>query len=347
MVQDTLHREAGAVFEDASEMPAHYGDVLSEYQAVTTGVGVRDCSDRGKVCLTGKDRTRFLHGMVTNTVTGLDEWQGNHSAITTAQGQTLLDLWVQNLSDQLWLETEAGYQTPLFEALDKYLIADDVTMADETRNWSIFSVVGPQADRLMNDLGISGDDLAVHQTMQTQWNGHNVFVTKRNDWHLGGYDVRVGADDAPATWTALVSGGATPFGTAVRDLLDVENGVARSGFEIDERVTPLEVGLADAVDFNKGCYIGQEVIAKMHFRGKPRRYLVGILLEGDGGVESGLDVVVDGKSVGRVTRSVRSVAANGIMALGVIRRGMHEPGQGVHIGDVSGQIVALPYVKKN
>ena len=341
-----LQAKAGAVMgEQGLAVPLHYGDSALEYQAVKIRVGLVDRSGRGKLRLTGKDRTRFLHGMVTNTVQGLTEWAGNHAALTTVQGQTLLDLWVHHLGDYLWLETEFGYQARLFETLDRYLIADDVVMTDETRDWVILGVVGALVKRCVkNVLGLEVGDLAEHHTMMGQWKDKPVWVTRRSFLGVEGFDVRVSSEGGADLWQAFVDAGATPVGTQAQEVLRVEAGIPLCGVEIDEAGAPLEIGLEDTVDFNKGCYIGQEVIAKMHFRGKPRRYLVGVRFECKALIAPDSDVLVDDKSVGRITSCVYSPALEGVIALAIVKRGMHDVGQKVWVGEREGVIVSLPFV---
>lgn len=342
-----LQIKAGAVFNeiDGHEVPIHYGDSALEYQAVKMGVGIVDYSGRGKLRLTGKDRTRFLHGMITNTVEGLAEGAGNHAAITTVLGQTLLDLWVHNLGEYLWLETEQGFQTKLCEALNRYLIADDVVIADETDDWVILGIVGAAATETVNMvLGLVVAALPEHHTITGVWSNTPIWVTRRSFLGVDGFGVRVSASEGSQLWQALIDAGSTPVGRQAQEVVRVEAGIPRCGVEIDESVAPLEAGMPDTVDFNKGCYIGQEVIAKMHFRGKPRRYLVGLAVEGEQVLASGTEVFVEDKAVGRMTSCVYSPALNGVIALAIMRRGRHEVGQPVRMGEVRGQIVALPFM---
>ena len=347
MLFKDLQLAAGGVFDDVNgkQEPQSYGDVGFEYQAVKTGVGIVNRSGRGKLRLTGKDRTRFLHGMVTNTVEGVAEMAGNHAALTNAQGQTLLDLWVHHLGDYLWLETESGFQQKLYETLDRYLIADDVVMVDETDEWAVLGVVGKNAvEHIEAVLGCDVADLSEHHTVMGEWSGQTVWVTRRSFLGVMGFDIRILADCGGDLWQVLVGAGAVPVGLQAQEVLRVEAGVPRCGLEIDESVAPLEAGLEDTVNFDKGCYIGQEVIAKMHFRGKPRRYLVGVQIEGDQVFELGEDVLVGDKGVGRVTSCVHSMALDKVIALAIVRRGMHEVGQQVRVKNVDGQIVVLPFV---
>lgn len=345
MSLDALQVQAGAVLNEGDDVVQYYGDVAEEYQMAKTAVGLIDFSNRGKLRLTGGDRTRFLHGMVTNTVTGLAEMTCNHAALTTVQAQTLLDVWVHHLGDHLWLETEAGFQTKLFESLDKYLIADDVVMTDETDQWAILGVVGPQALGLVETvLGVNVDDLAENQIFKGLWQGNELWVTRRSFWGVGGVDVRLQSEKSEPLWESLIAEGAKPIGVQAQEILRVEAGVPRGGIEIDESVAPVEAGLADAVDYNKGCYIGQEVIAKMHFRGKPRRHLVGLKVEGKTMISPETELFVEGKRVGRLTSCVFSPSLGSVIGLGIVRRGTHEVGQVLDVKETKATVVPLPFV---
>lgn len=319
-------------------------DVETQYRAVRECAGVFDRNNRGKVRAEGADCLRFLHGMVTNTVESLAENEGNYAAVTSARGQTLLDVWVHRLENGIWMETEAGLAEKLIETLDRYLIADDVALVDESDAWAILGVQGPRAYEVIGRIvDRVSPDLPEHHTLVRDFEGVPIWVTARSFTGEPGCDLRIARDRADSLWQALVSAGGTPIGQQVAEILRVEAGIPRYGAEIDESVAPLEAGLYGAVDFDKGCYIGQEVIAKMHFRGRPRRYLTGLLL--NRAVRG--DVTVDGKTVGRITTSVNSPGLNRIIALALMRRGYHEVGQRVALSDNSeAEVVALPFVKK-
>lgn len=318
-------------------------DLETQYRAVRECAGVFDRGDRGKVRAEGADRLRFLHGMVTNTVESLAENQGNYSAVTSARGQTLLDVWVHRLENGIWMETEAGLAAKLIETLNRYLIADDVALSDESDAWTIFGVQGPEAHEVIGQIvDRVSPDLPEHHTVVRDFEGVPIWVAARSFTGEPGCDLRIARERADSLRRALVSAGGTPIGQRVAKILRVEAGIPRYGAEIDESVAPLEAGLYGAVDFDKGCYIGQEVIAKMHFRGRPRRYLTGLLLDNSACGE----VAVDGKPVGRITTCVNSLGLNRIIALAIMRRGHHEVGQRVALSDNSeAEVVALPFVK--
>ena len=314
-----------------------------QYRAVRENAGIFNRSKRGKVRAEGADCLRFLHGMVTNTVESLAENGGNYAAVTSARGQTLLDIWVHRLQDCIYMETEPGLATKLIETLDRYLIADDVALSDESDTWAILGVQGPTALELIGRVvGRVPTDLPEHHTVIHAFDGIPIWVTARSYTGEPGCDLRIAQDHADSLRRALVTAGGTPIGWQVGEILRVEAGIPRYGAEIDESVVPLEAGLNRAVDFDKGCYIGQEVIAKMHFRGRPRRYLTGLLLSGNTPVSG--NIIVNDKTVGRVTTCVKSLRLNRVIALSIIRRGYHEAGQRVLLDDGSeAEVVNLPF----
>ena len=310
-----------------------------QYCAVRENAGIFNRSKRGKVRAEGADCLRFLHGMVTNTVESLTENEGNYAAVTSARGQTLLDVWVHRLQDCIYMETEPGLATKLIETLDRYLIADDVALSDESDVWAILGVQGPAAYELVGRVvGHIPADLPEHHTVVREFEGTPTWVTARSYTGEPGCDLRIAQNDS--LQRALVTAGGTPIGSQVEEILRVEAGIPRYGAEIDESVVPLEAGLNHAVDFDKGCYIGQEVIAKMHFRGRPRRYLTGLI----GNTPVSGNITVNGKTIGRVTTCVKSLHFNRVIALAIIRRGYHEAGQRVLLDDGSeAEVVNLPF----
>lgn len=314
-------------------------DMETQYRAVRENAGVFNRSKRGKVRAEGADCLRFLHGMVTNAVESLAENEGNYAAVTSARGQTLLDVWVHRLRECIYMETEPGLATKLIETLDRYLIADDVALSDESDAWAIFGVQGPAAYELVGRVvGRVPADLPEHHTVIRAFEGTPIWVTARSYTGEPGFDLRIAQNDSLRR--ALVAAGGTPIEWQVEEILRVEAGIPRYGTEIDESVVPLEAGLNHAVDFDKGCYIGQEVIAKMHFRGRPRRYLTGLICN----TPVCGNITVNDKTVGRVTTCVKSLHFNRVIALAIIRRGYHEAGQRVLLDDGSeAEVVNLPF----
>jgi glycine cleavage system T protein len=345
-----VHGAAGAVFVRVGgwEVPGHYGDPTLEYGAVREAVGVADRSARGKLRVTGSDRVRFLHGMMSNTVEGLSKREGNYATLTNPKGQTLTDVWVHNRGEDFLLETEPGFQEKLYTSLDRYLIADDVEMHDMTESLAVLGVLGPRAGEML--AGIVGDvpaDLPEFHTVVRSFHGSEVAVVARSFAGEPGYDLWVAVEGSEALWRALEGAGGRPVGFEALEILRVEAGMPRYGADVDERVIPLEAGLYSAVDFEKGCFIGQEAIAKMHNLGKPRRYLVGLQVEADAPPAPGTPVCAEEKEIGRITSSLRSVALGRVIALASVRRGFQEPGQAVSLpGGVQAEVTELPFCRK-
>ena len=341
---------AGAVFERIGglEAAAHYGDPASEYAAVREAEGLVDRSDRGHLLVTGSDRARFLHGMLSNTVEGLETGAGNYATMTTPRGQTLSDVWVYCREEGFLLETEPGLQTKLMSSLDRYLVADDVRITDVTGLQATFGVHGPGSRALIaRVLGEVSTDLAECQTVVRTLGRTEVTVTARSYSGEPGYDARIEADGALRLWNELISAGARPVGTQAMEALRIESGIPRYGVDLDERVVPLEAGLHHAVDFTKGCFIGQETIAKMHNLGKPRRFLVGLRLEADTVPPSETPLRDGEKQIGWITSSVRSPALGRVVSLASVRRGYEQPGLSLSL-ECGGraEVVELPFYRR-
>ncbi len=341
---------AGAVFEriDGRAAAAHYGDAASEYASVREAVGLVDRSDRGHLLVSGSDRVHFLHGMLSNTVQGLETGGGNYATMTTPRGQTLTDVWVYHRAEGFLLETEPGLQEKLMASLDKFLIADDVDIKDVTGEQALLGVHGRASRALIaRVLGEVSADLADCHTVVRAMDGADVSVTARSYTGEPGYDLRITADRAPHLWDALISAGARPVGIRASEALRIEAGIPRYGVDMDERVVPLEAGLYHAVDFAKGCFIGQETIAKMHNLGKPRRYLVGLRLETET-VPPAETPLRDGeKQIGWITSSLRSPALGRVVSLASVRRGYEQPGRFLSVdGGGRAEVVELPFFRR-
>ncbi len=347
LVLHETHDAAGASFAQLGgrAVPEGYGDVEGEYWAVRRGAAITDHSARGKLQVKGSDRERFLNGMITNDVRGLSPGTGVYAAATDAQGHSLADLWVHSRGAAFLLETEPGLEEKLRTCLARFLIADDVELADVTDNYAILGVRGPGAASLLagklrkmpTDLPVGHSHTAVAEDTEV------VVVAKDHDGGLG-YEVWLEPDRSEALWLMLVEAGAIPVGSAALEILRVEAGSPRYGAEITEQVTPIEAGIAHAVDLAKGCYIGQEAIAKMHHRGKPRRHVVGLQIDADEPPSPGMSITAEGKSIGQVTSSALSPGLCHTIGLALIRRGFEEPGRVVSLENgAEAEIVSLPF----
>jgi folate-binding protein YgfZ len=307
--------------------------VIAEYAVLTGGCGLIDRSERGKLALTGPDAKTFLHGQVTNDVEGLEPGSGCYAAFLTHKGKMLGDLRILDVGDELLLDTERSALQELFNMIRRYKLGSDVELHKRTLETGLLSLVGPDARRVAGADGL-GD--AEHANAQAEIGGHPVVLAVTDT----GVDVFCDAERTEGVRGALEASGAVVVSEAAAEVVRVEHGRPRWGFELDDGVIPQEADLnARAVSFTKGCYVGQETVARLHYRGKPNRHLRGLRLSEP--VASGTPLRLGEREVGRVGTSVLSPAL-GPIALAIVRREA-EPGATLAAGDgATAEVVALP-----
>ncbi|HEX2410470.1 MAG TPA: folate-binding protein [Solirubrobacteraceae bacterium] len=307
--------------------------VLSGYRALTEGCGVVDRSGRGKLALTGPDAKTFLQGQVTNDVEGLQAGRGCYAAFLTHKGKMLGDLRVLDLGDELLLDTERSALQELFNMIRRYKLGSDVELHKRTLEMALLSLIGPDARR------VAGVDpgAAEHDNVRATIGGRPVVVVATDL----GVDVFTQAADTDMVREAL----AVPtVSEDVAEIVRVESGRPRYGLDLDNGVIPQEAGLNErAVSFTKGCYVGQETVARLHYRGKPNRHLRGLRLSADAAPGDALRL--GEKAVGKLASVVVS-PVHGPIALALVRREA-EPGATVAVGEdgAPAVVVALPFAE--
>ncbi len=345
------HREAGATFAERGGwlFPIHYGDPDAEYRAVRQSAGVIDRSALGKVTVTGRDRQAFLQGMLTNDVKSLGPGQGTAAAFLDARGKVMALVRVYVLDDRLLLELPASHTEKTLQTLDHYLISEKAYFETADEAFAVLAVQGPAARRMLSTLAGRDLDVAPHHHVEVAIAGAPVRVIHRREAGVPGFHCWTIALHGAALWHALVDAGARPVGVQALDTLRVEAGVAWYGVDVDDTVILPETRLEELVSYNKGCYIGQEVVARVKYRGHVNRALSGLVLDGDRVPGRGAKVIADGADVGRITSAVRSPALGKPIALGYVRREHFEPGSAVAVDDggvvSAATIAALPFVE--
>lgn len=307
----------------------------SEVQAIHESVGLVDRSERGKLALTGTQAKEFLTGQVTNDVIALEPGTGCYAAFLNPKGKMQGDLRILDLGDELWLDTERATLQALFDMVRRFKIGYDVELHKRTLERGLLSLVGPQAR------AVAGAELlpsAEHSSMRALRGGVAVVLVATAD----GIDVICDAADTEAVRAFLLRAGAVAVGEAAAELLRVEAGRPRYGLELDDTTIPQEAGLnARAVSFTKGCYVGQETVARLFYKGKPNRHLRGLRL--DGAAAPGDVLRLGEREVGRVG-TVADSPALGPVALAVVRREA-EPGATLVVGEAgaTATVVELPF----
>lgn len=308
----------------------------NESMVVHESCGLIDRSERGKLALTGTQAKEFLNGQVTNDVTLLEPGTGLYAAFLTHKGKMQGDVRVLDLGDELWLDTERPTLQALFDMIRRFKIGFDVELHKRTLERALFSLVGPRARAVA---GAEQLPSAEHSSMRALRGGAEVVLVATAD----GIDVICAADDAPAVKAALLDAGAVEVSEAAGELLRVEAGRPRFAVDIDDTTIPQEAGLNDrAVSFTKGCYVGQETVARLFYKGKPNRHLRGLRLSADD-VATGDALRLGEREVGRVGTVVQSPTL-GPIALALVRREA-EPGATVTVGEagVPATVVELPF----
>jgi tRNA-modifying protein YgfZ len=309
-------------------------DTLSTaYRALIERCGLLDRSERGKLALTGPDAKTFLHGQVSNDVEGLVPGTGCYATFLTHKGKMLGDLRILDLGDELLLDTERMALQELFNMIRRYKLGSDVELHKRTVQMGLLSLIGPDARRVANAHELGEHE---HDNVRGEIAGRAVTLVATDV----GVDVFTAAEDTEAVKAAL---DAEPVPLEAAEALRVERGRPRYGIDMDENVIPQEAGLNErAVSFTKGCYVGQETVARLHYRGKPNRHLRGLRLSGEAATGDPLRLA-NGKTVGTLGTVAHS-PANGPIALALVRRDA-APGDTLAVGHggVTAEVVELPF----
>ena len=314
-------------------------DLASQYRVLTDGCGLVDRSERGKLALTGTERKSFLAGQVTNDIEGLQAGHGCYAAFLTHKGKMLGDVRVlaaeeEGAEPELLLDTERATLQALFDMVRRFKIGYDVELHKRTLQRGLLSLIGPDARAIAGAEDLPAEEHA-HRSGEIAGRPVRLIATDT------GVDVLCDAEDTDAVRDALLHAGATPVCEDAAEILRVERGRPRYGHEIDDSTIPQEAGLNErAVSFTKGCYVGQETVARLFYKGKPNRHLRGLKLSEP--VASGAELRLGERVVGTLGSSLVS-PAHGPIALALVRREA-SPGDTLEVaGGATAQVVELPF----
>jgi aminomethyltransferase len=345
-----LHRSLGGRLEETAlgvELPADYGSPEDEYQALRLSCGVADRSWSDTLELIGEDRVRFLNGMVTCDVAAPGAGEGTYGFFTDAKGKVLADVAVLVSDDRLLLELPPGSGEPIARHLQKYIITDRVEIRE--LDDQAFAISGPTA-------GLCLDRLAAGEVPREDWRhgrrhlfGCDVDICSHPRLGAPGFVVRVARADSEALFSALAGhqegSEFAPVGHRAMEQVRVEGGFAIPGIDLDPRALPQETGWIDAVSYTKGCYLGQEIVARVHYRGQVNRHLRGLCFESTEPPEPGAAVGYEGETVGFVTSPVMSPELGQPIGLSMIHRKAFEPTTWVEVEGVGeAEVTELPFV---
>ncbi|HKM49228.1 MAG TPA: hypothetical protein VJX69_16680 [Terriglobales bacterium] len=305
------------------------GDTRAEFQALLSGCGLYDLSWRAKIAVTGGDRVRWLNGMATNNVRDLAPGHGVYAFLLNAQGRIQADLYVFQRGESLLVDTERGQREKVLQLFDHYIIADDVEIADISDKLTALGLTGPESRHVLERAGIIVPDLAHLQFAEVAWQhaGQQTTVTllRSGEEARESWQVWVAPEHVSGLWDALLKAGARATGTAALNLFRIARGIPQFGVDIRERDLPQETGQTRALNFTKGCYLGQEIVERIRSRGAVHRQFTAFAAEGTL-PEAGAKILAgenqEEKEVGEITSGAILPLPGGDrpVALGYLRR---------------------------
>jgi folate-binding protein YgfZ len=313
------------VSEARTAAASDFGDTRAELQALLGGCGIYDLGGRAKIAVTGGDRVRWLNGMISNNVRDLASGHGVYAFLLNAQGRIQADLYAFQRGESLLIDTEGAQREKVLQLFDRYIIADDVEIADISDKLTALGLTGPESRNVLERAGIAVPDLAHLQFAEAVWQQNSITILHSGEEARESWQIWIAPEHAVALRDALVTAGARPAGIAALNLFRIARGIPQFGVDIRERDLPQETGQARALNFTKGCYLGQEIVERIRSRGAVHRQFTGFDVEGTLPAPGAKIVVAEsesGKEVGEITSSAILPLAGGdrLVALGYLRR---------------------------
>lgn len=353
------HTQLGATFEEVTgwEMPAHYGDVSAEHHAVRQAVGIADLSHRGKLRVTGEDRVKWLQSVISNDILPLQPGQGRYSSMLTHKGKMLTYFRLYMQSEAVLVEDVGEIGEATFQAFRKFLLyGTKAKMENCAESWGLLLISGPKAAHVVQSaFGVDVTGLEPVNFVTAQIGGHHALVLRTEETGEVDIEVLLPADSLVAAWASAMQAGGKfgikAFGTHAREALRIEAGIPKAGPDLNEEVVPPEANLeGKAFSLNKGCYPGQEVVARMDTYGNVRRKLAGLVLEDAVVPPHGAKLYSDTREVGWISSAVLSPQLNKVIALGFPLRDFSKPGTALTV-ECDGHkhpatILSLPFYEK-
>jgi folate-binding protein YgfZ len=323
---------------------ARFGDTQAEFAALRGGCGVYDLGFRAKISLTGGDRVRWLNGMVTNNIRDLAAGQGTYAFLLNPQGHILGDLYAYNRGESVTVDTDRGQEEKILATFDHYIIMDDVEVTSLSEQLTALGIGGPKSREVLAAAGFAIPEMHALQMQSVMWQGTECTLVRGEESESASYEIWVAPQSVRQLWDGLLAAGAVPAGSDALELQRIVSGVPRYGMDIRERDLPQETEQARALNFNKGCYVGQEIVERIRSRGAVHRKFTGFVADGALPIAAGTKILAGEKEVGEIT-SAASVQLNGrekTIALGYIRREAGVPGREVTIGTARATVVQVP-----
>jgi tRNA-modifying protein YgfZ len=327
----------------ASDLPITFGNDAQAIAATQQTVAIYDRSHWGRLRVSGGDRLKFLHNQSTNDLNSLQPGQGCETVILTSTARTI-DLVSAYITDaDILLLTSPHQQKPLLTWLDRYIFfGDNVELTDISDTTRCFSLVGPHSAKLLQKMGVTHLPQSLDFHCIAEISGISTRIAAGSGLSAQGYTLVAGIEDGAALWETLAAANAIPLGEQAWEQLRVQQGRPMPGTELTEDYNPLEAGLWHTVSFNKGCYIGQETIARLNTYNGVKQQLWGLKMTQ--AEQPGSLLYRDGQKVGVLTSVVET--PNGIFGIGYLKTKAGGVGLTVKVGESEAIVVDVPFLSR-
>ncbi|MCC0177676.1 folate-binding protein YgfZ [Waterburya agarophytonicola K14] len=337
-----VQQAAGAIFNKEG-VALSFDNEAAALKAVEGGVAICDRSHWGIIKITGEDRLRYLHNQSTNDFEKLQPGEGCDTVFVTSTARTLDLATTYVTEDSAIALISPNRREQLFTWLDKFIFPfDKVKLTDISSQFSVFSLIGQPSNSLLSQVGtenITLEKTGSHQIIAIA--DLPVRIALGSGLATPGYTLITEQENAEAVWAKLVNSGAIPLGESLWESLRIQQGRPKSDLELTEDYNPLEAGLWQTISFDKGCYIGQETIARLHTYNGVKQKLWGIKL--DRAVAPETPITLEDKKVGILTSCTDTAA--GSYGLGYIRTKAGGEGLQVRVGDALGELISVPFIQ--
>ncbi len=329
LITNEWHKSKGAEFEDffGVEVPSSYGDIEKEYWALRKNAGVRDVSFFGKVKITGRDAQNFLHRMISNDVKSLQTGKGVWALFLDIKGHIQGDMKIYRFEDFLMMILQRHALDRVTKGLDRYVISEQLRMIDVSEEFGLFQIFGPDAAAVLQSKGIQSLPTEELSFQSASLNGMEIQIIRMGT----GYSILVPAGSATDLLNFL---DLQPIGQRAFNIFRIETGLPVLGLDFDDSNLPQESRLDNAISFTKGCYLGQEVIARLDAQGHVNKILMG--LESEAELKPEQKLYFAEKEIGKITSAAYSPLKKLNVGLGYVRREHAKDGQTLQSGNDAG-----------
>ena len=319
-------------------------DLRREIQSLVSGCGVYRL-DRARIALTGSDRVRWLNGMVTNNVRDLAVGHGVYAFLLNPQGKIQADLYAFNRGESLIVETEGGQVEAVLQIFDRYIIMDDVAVENLSGKIAVIGLAGAKSEAVLAKIPAHAKlGRGTLEFFDAKWEGVPLTVVRGDNPAVPDYEIWAAPEHAEAIWNGLIKAGGEEIHADALERLRIACGIPKFGVDIRQRDLPQETGQERALNFTKGCYVGQEIVERIRSRGAVHRMLAGFEIEGVTPAP-GFRIQEDGKDVAEITSVAAVPAESGerILALGYGRKEVMTTGKEFVSGDTKLRVAGLPF----